>query len=294
MLSVAERGNPKAGISFNSGRLQSHFPKILSNFVDKNNSPNSSDELERTWFFEKSPKSTELNIIGRVGYGTYGFESNFKNNTTKKVNYHRKTDDVEEIPLYFHFWTPGKNSFSFVVFQSFQGRSCVQLVLEKLKEEFELRHPDLILKIRKMVPTDLSGSVYNTAPVKGIRLIKRNTPSDIADAYHAGRAPVGVDVELIVKARRSKSIGTFEEVARSLKSDGVILYKGLEFEEAVATIKVGGKLRPVGIFGDNSKAGVIDVSDSVEIGPDGHPTLISIQLESNKILQDFYISVTGR
>ena len=293
LLSVSEKGKSKS-LSFDSDALTAHFSKIVTDFVDDNNQPNSVEEMERTWFFEKDSMSKELNIFGTVHYGTYGFESNFKNNRTKALNYRRKTTDVEEIPLYFQFWVPGGKRYAFVIFQSFQGRSCVQMILDAFKQRFESTHPDLTLRARKLVPNDANGSIYNTAPVKRIRLIKKDTSSDLADV-HAGRSnPESVDVELTVSARRSKSLGSLRAVSRALKHDGVLTYEGMEFDHAVAQIRVGGKLRPVGIFGDHSNAGVIDVSESIVFGADGHPTMESLKKNSKDILADFYNIVSSR
>lgn len=142
-ISVAERGNPKKAIAYGSQQLNAHFATLISNFVDINNDPTSLSELERSWYFEKCDQSKELDIFGHVHYGTFGFKANLKNNRTKELNYERQTDDVEEIPLYFHFWTPANQSITLAAFQSFQGRSCVQIVLEQFKSAFEAAHPDL-------------------------------------------------------------------------------------------------------------------------------------------------------
>lgn len=287
LLSVTEKRDGKP-ISFESGRLTAHFAELLSQFVDQNDQPTSHDEMERTWFFERDSKSKELDIFGFVHYGTYGFESNFKNNRTKELNYRRQTDDVEEIPLYFQYWVPAGKKYAFVIFQSFQGRSCVQLVLDAFRDWFEARHDGLTVRAKKLVPNDANGSIYNAAPVKRIRLIKKDTSSDLADAHYRGGQPDSVDVELTVSARRAKSLGTFKAVASALKSDGVLTYEGMEFDHAVADIRVGGKLRPVGVFGDQSNAGVIDVTEDVVFGPDGHPTIESLRKNARDIIGDFY------
>jgi len=293
LLSIAERGNPKLSVPFDSPRLTSFFPTFLSDFVDQNVEANNIDEAERTWLFERSKNSKELDIFGQISYGTFGFESKLKNNKSKVIKYERQINDVEEIPLYFQFWSPGGKSMSFAVFQSFQGKSCIQLVIDKLKIEFENIHLELIIKIRKLVPSDLAGGIYNSSPVKSLRLIKKNASTDIADLHLGRAAPETVDIELTLKAHRSQSIGKFGAVARSLRSDGVIVYNGMEFSEAVAMVRFGGKLRPVGMFGSHTNAGVIDISDSV-IFEGGHPTPESVRKEAKLLLADFYAVIAGR
>ncbi len=292
-LSINEKGNRDRTLALDDGALHLPFYAFVSEFLDENIVANSETEMERTWFFEKDPNSKELDVFGHVHYGTYGFESNFKNNKTKKLNYRRKTTDVEEIPLYFQFVFPGGKNYALVVFQSFQGRSCVQIVLDRLKERFESLNSDLHLRTSKLMPSDAKGSIYNALPVKKLRLIKRNTSSDLADVHH-GKAPSTVDVVLTVSARRSKSLGSFKAVASSVQHDGVIIYDGIEFEQAIADIRIGNKTRPVGLFGDHSNAGVIDISESVVWGDDGHPTLESIRKEAKSILKDFIATMPGK
>lgn len=289
-ISITVKGDPKKNVPLDFSALSTSFYDFVDQFIDQNSVANSVAAMERTWFFDKSSGSKKMDNFGHVSYGTYGFESNFKNNKTKKVNYRRKKNDVEEIPLFFNFFFPGGKRYGLVAFQSFQGRSCVQLVIDKMKEAFEASNSDYHLRISKMMPNDANGSIFNTAPVKRLKFIKRKSSADISDLYESD-APDPVDVELTISARRKGSLGSFRSVAGSLRHDGVLSYGGMDFDEAVAQIRVGGKLRPVGILGNNRNAGVIDVTESIVWGDDGHPTIESIRKESQEILKSFSQSI---
>ncbi|MHA4838172.1 hypothetical protein [Sphingopyxis sp. MSC1_008] len=284
MLSINEKGDPNNRLDLDSADLSSSLHKFVDDFVTQNQLANSITVAERTWFFEPGKGAKELDNYGQISYGTYGFESKFKNNKTKKLNYQRKTSDVEEIPLYYQFLFPAGKKFAIAVFQSFQGRSCVQLVLDKMKEVFEAANDNYLFRMSKMSPHNGGASLLK-APVKRLKLIKRNTQSDLADQYN-GKATDTVDVELTVSARRRKDLGPFGSVSRNLEGDGVLIYDGREFDQAVAEVRVGGKLRPVGIYGDSRNAGVIDITDSV-IWEGGHPTIESVRKEANKIVGEF-------
>lgn len=292
-LSVVERGNPTKKVNLTDSGLHQPFYKFIDSFISNATQAKSVESTERTWFFDKSENSKELEQFGQVNYGTYGFESNFKNNQTKALNYRRKTSDVEEIPLYFRFSLPAKQQYGFAVFQSFQGRSCVSIVLDDMREAFQAENPEYSIRAQKLMPNDASGSIYNTAAVKRLKLITRNTFSDLADT-NRGEKPEGVDVELSISARRSKSLGTLGKISKALKQDGILVYNGMEFDEAVAQVRVGKKVRPVGLFGDHSNAGVIDITESVDWGDDGHPTMASVDREAILILGDFLSRVSGK
>ena len=47
------------------------------------------------------------------------------------------------------------------------------------------------------------------------------------------------------------------------------------------------------MFGADSEAGVIDLTEAIKRGPDGHPTFDSIYDEVKSILKDFYTNIQG-
>jgi hypothetical protein len=269
---------------------------FLQNFVENNSEPVSDTERERSWYFEpRSFGPTQGSSKGYIHYGTFGFESNLVDSRTKRAEFRRKVDHVEEIPLFYEIWRPKGADYAFAAFQSFAGRSCVTLVGERIEEAFRTANPGYILMLKKLVPNDGSASLYAMAPVKQLRLIKRNASSDIADRY-IGEASSPIDLELVLKAQRKQSLGPFGAISRNLKrSDaGVITYDGLDFGEAIASIYIGGKYRPVGVFGVSRDTGIIDITADINRGDDGHPTFSSIEDQVKKILGDFNSIIASR
>jgi len=176
-ISVSKGG---AKQPINRGSLQ--VAKFVSKFISKHRTSVQNSEMERSWYFELCEEDGEGNCRGYVHYGTFGFESNFVDAKTKTQNYRRKKTDVEEIPLFFEFWFPEDENFGYVAFQSFQGRSCINLVMADMKAAFERQSPEVKFLFRKLVPGD-SSNTFKNAPVKQFRLIKRNAPGDLADRY---------------------------------------------------------------------------------------------------------------
>jgi len=297
-LVTAHQQRDPASLSFDD-EFEFEFPpaRFLKNFVEINSNSVRDNDRERSWYFEpKSFGGTDGSSKGYIHYGTFGFESDFVNTRTKKKQYRRKVDDVEEIPLFYEFWRPKGADYAFAVFQSFAGRSCVTLVTEKIEKAFAMANEGYALKFKKLVPNDGSGSLYDDAPVKQLRFIKRNASSDIADRY-LGESSKPIDMELLLKARRMQSLGRFGSISRKLnksESTGVIIYDGVEFGEAIASIRIGGKYRPVGIFGINSDAGVIDITNDIKKGLDGHPVYDTLEEQAANILGDFNRMMASR
>ena len=156
-----------------------------------------------------------------------------------------------------------------------------------MRTEFAEQNPGFSLNFRKLLPT-AAGGIYHAAPVKGLRLIRRNASSDVADRYLGVHLEQAVNFEIIINARRKGVLGKLGDLVSSMKAanGGVIQHDGVIFDQAVAEIDVGGRRRRVGMLGSNSEAGVIDLTD-VKRAPDGHPLFASISAEVNTLLADF-------
>ncbi|RMB27735.1 hypothetical protein C8J47_3267 [Sphingomonas sp. PP-F2F-G114-C0414] len=290
LITVHRKGDPAAMVSFGDVGLNNGPREFITKFVTEKIAAVQDDERERSWYFEEREADGPGNSKGYVKYGTFGFESDFVNTKTKKRNYRRRTDDVEEIPLYYEFWSPETSDLAFAAFQSFQGRSCITMVMAYVKDAFEAANPGFYFRYRKLLPNDAGGSLYSGGPVKRLRLIKRNASGDVTDRYFNDEAPTNVDFEVRMTARRNKTLGDLASVAKSLThgAAGVVMHDGIEFTQAIADVKIGGKYRPVGIFGGNTDAGVIDITGDVVRGMDGHPTFESLKKQCDDILKDFY------
>jgi hypothetical protein len=293
-IGVHKRGSSKL-LPFDSPELSTTVPDFVTRFIDAHTNVTHVNEMERSWYFEKKTDDGPGCTQGYVHYGTFGFESNFVDTKTKKKNYRRRVTDVEEIPLFYEFWCPAGSDFGLVAFQSFQGRSCISLVMSKMKEAFEAARPELVMNFKKLMPNDAKASAYYSAPVKQLRLIKRKAPSDFADKYFGKDSLDPIDFEIIMSARRRRNLGPLNALLNSVKSGdkSVITHDGIDFPEAIAEIRVGNRTRRVGVLGLNGDAGVIDLTDVVERGPDGHPTFASMQKESDTLLRDFYDTMVG-
>jgi hypothetical protein len=279
-----------AAVRLNDPQLVKQVPAFIADFVSHNASVTLRHEIERSWYLEEREAENTGISRGIVHYGTYGFESNFVDSRTKQTNYRRQIHDVEEIPLFYEFWCPPESDFGLLAFQSFQIRSCVTVVTQALRDHFQLSNPAYYLRVRKLMPADVKGSAYYRSPVKRIRLIKRRAPKDVTDRYFTRQGDGGADFEIAIAARRNGTLGPLAAVGDKIKpqAGGVLRYDGIEFDEALAEVMIGGRRRRVGVFGLSADTGVIDVSDAVEKGPDGHPVFSSMKTEVRELMDDFH------
>ena len=244
-------------------------------------------ERDRRWHFQPY-KSDPGSHRGVVRYGISGFESDLVDSKTNKHEFRRQTTHVEIVPLFYEFWFPPGCDHAFAVFQSFGARSCFELVSTKMRTDFAKGNPGFLLRFTKQMPTG-KGGIYDTAPVKGLRLIKRKASTDLAVTYlNTNVGGDAINFQLSISARRNGFLGKLSGLASSITAakGGVIEHDGIVFDEAVAEIEFGGRMRRVGLLGSKSEAGVIYISD-VKRGSDGHPLPPAISRESKELLADF-------
>ncbi|WEK40445.1 MAG: hypothetical protein P0Y50_02230 [Candidatus Brevundimonas colombiensis] len=279
----------------NSSELKLPLKSFVEQFVKANATVNESSEAERSWYFEERTAQAEGGS-GYVHYGTFGFESNFVDSKTKKRNYRRKTTDVEEIPLFYQAWFPDSAKYGLVAFQSFQGRSCVALVTSKMQKAFAQQNDGFVLRFRKLLPVGKAGGLYAQSPVKELRLVRRNAPSDVTDRYLDETPEDPIDFEVSMRARRKGTLGKLQDILGSLKANdkGLVMHDGIAFDRAVADVRIGRGTRPVNLLGSAGEAGVIDLTETVSRGPDGHPVFDSLASEVDEILIDFFKTLSGK
>lgn len=273
------------------GGEDSGLNDFLLGFAETNRTLNFSEDRERSWYFSGLEWNSEKSRAhALINYGMAGFESRLVDGQTQAENYRRKVTDTEEIDLFFEVICPASQDFALTTFQSFQGRSCNMAVLKRAKSLFEARNTGLLFKWEKLSPNAETSQIFRNRPIKGFRFKKKKAANDLADLYASdSNSADEINIELHVKAPRGRVLGLFGDlIGERSFGDGVFMYSDIEFTEATALIEVGGKLRPVGVVGTNQDFGVIDVTNDIEWGGNGHPTLESLRKCSQEILEDFY------
>lgn len=259
-------------------------------FVERRTTPTQETSEPRTWLFERQETNSIRVVHGFINYGTHGFESKIKDVKTRTERYQRQATDLEEIPLYFQIWCPSDADCAIFAFQSFTGRSCVSYVRAAMIRDFQERFPGYLMRFSVLAPSD---AALGDAPVKALTFLKPKRSSDRADRM-LGHKPEEIDYQLTVRAkRRGAMLASFRELKDRLSgsANGLIEFDGHAFESVRAEVKFGRKRRIVGLAGTGFDAGLIDVTDEVKCGKNGHPMIESITAEVDDLMEEFYGSM---
>lgn len=286
-IKLRRRGDASP-LPISSPGLQLPVAEFFRNFFAEHKAATTNEQKERMWFFEEKQRGNLGDSQGYIRYGTFGFEAHIVDSKTKRLNYLRKTTDVDQIPLFYDLWFPQGANFGLMAFQSFQGRSCKELVYSKMREDFESKNPGFSLGFSKLMPARNARSPFGDAPVKRIVFKRRKISADDADNYLPKNEVF--DLEVSIKAQGRGILGKLSFFLERMKAkdSGLLVYEGKTYEEALAEVRIGNKIRRVGLTDSEGDFGIIDLTESVKFGRDGHPDFLSISGEVRDILKGFY------
>lgn len=270
------------------------FGVFLRDFVSKHSRVTQDDDKQRVWYFDPPKTNKPGEVDGYIKYGVFGFESDLIDSKTKAHKYKREVADYEQIDLYYQLWWPEGASGALLAIQSFQGRSCISFVNQALLEAFRETYPGYTLRIRKLMPGNLRGSVFSNAPVRSISLVARQVHADKRRNYGSAELPDEMEVSVRLTARKKGSFGPLgqlnERAMKNLRLP-VWLVESRPFDRAQAEIEWHGRRRKVGVFGYSGDAGSVDVTDDVAFGANGHPTFKSLRDQADDLLGSFAESI---
>lgn len=230
---------------------------------------------KRAHRFEQLP-SPENSEHGIIRYGSFGYAADVEDVATGRLSHSRTPEEADTIPLYYRLWSPSDYDYSLLAFQSFTGRSCATAILSELRSHYKATFAGWSIEAKRVIYDEIMR--HGSKQVSKITLVKPR--ADISSVARALR-PINsdrdttVDVSLEVRARGSKSFGPLNQMIERLQ--GKTSIDGVDYERAYATVKVDGRPKKIGVIGVTSTAGVIDVTDEVEIDAvTKHPTQESI------------------
>ncbi|HWL06762.1 MAG TPA: hypothetical protein VNQ99_17800 [Xanthobacteraceae bacterium] len=261
--------------------------EFFADFMARKTDPIVVAEATRTWYMDPRPYEGTRAVHGYIKYGTHGFESTFTDVNTRQEQFQRKATDVEIIPLYFQVWSPEGSQIALIAFQSFTGRSCITHVRPAMIAEFSEAHPEYSLSFSIVTP---AAALMDDAPVKTVTFWRPMVSADKADKYLLGHSIEDVDYEVTLRARRrSGMISTYGELTKRFDDpSGLITFADQQFENVRAKVRIGRKQRSVGVYGQGSEVGLIDVTDDVVRADNGHPTWDSMVSLVDGLMDEFF------
>jgi hypothetical protein len=235
-------------------------------------------------------RRTDRQISGLIETGDYGLESNIYSTVTKKVVHKRKKQEADLRPFYFMFLIPKELDEGLLILQRTGNYGIRKVLYRFLYDSFNRDFVDFRLHLDPIVdPSQLEK--YSHGVVKELRFIKISLPADLADSIQGGHNESRGRMELLIKASRGRSLPDRVQarVARLLRRrerTGVFAMEdgNFEYDDVKIKTQVGGTSRTFSV-GDPKIRSYYDVTERIELGAGGHPTLESIAEQAEALAE---------
>ena len=225
----------------------------------------------------EEPEVSSSVVQGIIKCGDYGYAADLEN-LDSGDQFQRGINDCEYLPFYYRFEFKNGQDEAIVLLQKFGSRAIKTVLEEDLKTYFEAAVPDAGLSLNPIVSEDYVLKVLGGG-IKQLKYIKFYVPADIAD-------DIGMDdhiqedatMELVIKARRNAflSIPDWMRTGVGAKSNTIEI-SGVEYDDVKLQVDIDGRKKTVDLSDLRKFNMSLDISDSVALGSNGHPTYESLK-----------------
>jgi hypothetical protein len=255
------------------------------------------EELHQALSIPRLEKNNRT-LRGIIETGQYGHESDFINVKTTQIVYKRKKDDAEMLPFYFFFDIPDGAEDGILILQRTATFGIRKVLHWVLKIAFEEKYPEYKLRLSPLV-AESEFNRFIRGKIQKIHFIKKAIPADIADAYDRGHHEVRGTVELVIRASKGSILPMNEWLSRVFRNRQVgglfalLDDENFAYDNVKAQVKVGHATRTINAAHPGRIRSYFDVTDAVEIGPNGHPRYNSIQEQADKLATELRALLYG-
>jgi len=238
----------------------------------------------------------QLHVDGRKIYGTletgeYGAESEIWDVTTEALAHTRKTTEADMIPFYFHADIPQGVDEGFLVLEKRGMMGMRHTLSREVNSAFSKKFADHTLRFDPLVEAE-ELEKYVRGKIESVHFVTFDIPKDIAEAFGAGHKEVKGRVELVIHARRGKSLPLNERLRRFVGADTPVSKwialneLGYEYENVKIKSRVGGSRRTIDLSRLDRLRSYHDISAEVEFdAKSGNPRFDSIHELANKLVR---------
>lgn len=229
-------------------------------------------------------------ISGLIESGEFGTEENIINSNTGELKYRKKSVDAQMIPFFFMFHIPEHSHFGYLIIERI-GNLGIYSTLVKSIQKFigPSLEDNVVLKIDPFFVQEVLDRNLNVVSeakkviLKGIHIKDLNLSKITENLVEDN----DTQTDLVYRAARNCSIQIrkwLDKLNSSKSKQGLYTFKEVEYADVAFELKMGGKVRTVSIARINNLGTNVEVTDSVEIAPNGYPTYPSLLVEAQKIL----------
>lgn len=277
-------------VKFNDKKLPKDVRQLFLNFEEFVSKNPLQTEERSVRFTPNIPGGTDRLttkfISGVVSYGQKGLASEIYNEKGELL-FNRGVDHLETFPLLYSFWVDLDSSAAFIMHQAYQQRSCVSVINSNLRSYIQENLEGYQVSIS--VLSAASDELFEKMEIKNVSFYSSSKSNNADIARKLLGDEIGpANIEIVVKARKSKKLGFYKDIERVLPKDSLVSIGEDNFDRAVATVIINGKSRKVGLWNASRNFGNIDITEDVDVDENSVPIPYSVEKAAIEILKSLH------
>lgn len=249
------------------GKVLEIWTDVFSSFCQNFSDGTSFEKLEK--YFQVIPNSFTMleneeyrYIIFSVKSGSYNSHSIIQNRKTKKIMYETSEDDAAVHNFLVLVYVP-KNTEEvnvtkgLLAFQSIGPYGIKTITAQALSHFFSSEY-SLVFKTGNVFAGEGSDFIFSNGKLKKITVVRNQTPHDMSEKM--GLNPGKEELSFINP--KVSDHGKFTAMLNS-KRNGVYEVGDLQFEDIIATVKIGNTTRTASIEGFKNFSMTFDLPESI-------------------------------
>lgn len=235
-------------------------------------------------------------VSGVLLTGDYGYEADLVNFETMTPAYHRTVEDAELIPFYFmaDLSTDGQQGVLLLQrFGVFGAKTVFCQDFEQFISSYFSDSDKVVLEINPILDANLASQWLERGRVVNIALVRQELPSDVADYLDSSNLPHPEikEAQLSLQIKRNSGFTRIWKekinnvlVGRSNVKE-IIEVPSFEPDTVRVEIVIDGARRVIDLVNSARIRAYYNVTDEVDLGPNGHPVFTSIDAIAIGIIQ---------
>lgn len=245
--------------------------------------------FQRVFMVEKAWGNTGP-LVGVIKAGEYGTEGEIVSSVDGSIKYRKGKTEASPDQFYFHLELPDDGKRGILCLQQ-TGLHGVKGLFESIVTgEFEKKHPSHRLHIRGLTMADALQDYLKRGSVEEVIVEKHEIPADIADKFGGQNKAYPGKFTYSIKPSSSslfnrKGLIAYSRGEKTL--DDVFSFDEHGFDVVKTKVNVGGEVKVVNLTRPDKISSSVDLTNDLTYGADGHPSLVSLKREFEKVVKGF-------
>jgi hypothetical protein len=261
------------------------------------NAQNNDEEVERVACLKRLERS-DRHLIGILEAGHYGEANDIVHAPTGRLTHAQNVDEAALLPSFFRLVIPEGMQTGLLILQRDNRVQSKGALLSVLKPILASVSDEFVLHVNPVMNRQTFERWVGEGQVQQLRFVRYSITEDFADEYDRGRDETEGTMELVVKARRGRTLPLKDKIISWFRSDApvrdIFEIPGLEefaYDDVKVDLKIGNRTKRVD-FGRKLTNPIIDLTDSIK-WRSGRPTWESLVRATAELAEDEMLDVGG-